>query len=151
MNQVHIIGNLTKDPDFRTTQSGLSCCQITVAVNRRYKNADGSRTADYPSVVMWRELADLANKYLRKGSKVAVTGSLQTRSYDAQDGSKRFVTEVLASELDFLTSSQGQHQQPDNSLSPEPPQPPQRTPAPAKQAAPAPASDFGYDEDDLPF
>ena len=151
MNQVHLIGNLTKDPDFRNTQSGLSCCQFTVAVNRRYKNADGSRTADFPSIVVWRELAELANKYLKKGSKVAVTGSLQTRSYDAQDGSKRFVTEVVASELDFLPSSQGQYSQGENSM---PPEPPQRQQAPAaRQAAPAPApaQDYGYDEEDLPF
>lgn len=109
MNVVCITGNLSKDPELRTTASGLSTCSFTVAVNRRVRNADGSRTADFIPVVAWRQLADLCGQYLAKGRKVNVVGSIQTRSYDAQDGSKRYVTEIVADTVDFLSSSDGAH------------------------------------------
>lgn len=105
MNSVNIVGNLTRDPETRTTANGISHCSFTVAVNRRVKNADGTRSADYINVSCWRQLADLCAQYLAKGRKVAVTGSLQTRDYTAQDGSKRYVTEVLADSVDFLSSA----------------------------------------------
>lgn len=118
MNKAFIIGNLTKDPELKTTQSGVSVCSFTVAVQRRYKDADGNRQADFIPVIVWRGLAENCSKYLAKGRKVAVSGEIQTRSYDAQDGSKRFVTELMASDVEFLTpngngqnSVQGQIQQ----------------------------------------
>lgn len=118
MNKAFIIGNLTKDPELRTTPSGVSVCSFTVAVQRRYKDADGNRQADFIPVIAWRGLAENCSKYLAKGRKVAVSGEIQTRSYEAQDGSKRFVTELMASDVEFLTpndsgqnSVQGQIQQ----------------------------------------
>lgn len=103
MNRCIIIGNLTKDVELRTTQSGLATCAFTVAVSRRFKNAQGERESDFIPVVAWRQTAELCAKYLAKGRKVAVEGSIQTRSYQAQDGSKRYVTELIADSVEFLT------------------------------------------------
>lgn len=105
MNHVILIGNLTKDPELRTTQSGISNCTMTLAVNRR-RNKGGVQEADFIAVVAWRQLAELCSRYLSKGRKCAVSGSIQTRSYDAQDGSKRYVTEVIADNVEFLDSRQ---------------------------------------------
>ena len=100
-----ITGNLARDPEAHTTQSGVSTSTFTVAVQRRFKNAQGQREADFLTVVAWRQTADFCNRYLAKGRKVAVEGSIQTRSYDAQDGSKRYVTEIIADHVEALTSA----------------------------------------------
>ena len=102
MNKVILIGNLTKDPELTTTTSGISVCRFTVAVSRRFTNSEGERETDFINVVVWRNLADNCHKFLRKGSKAAVVGNIQTRSYDAQDGTKRYVTEVVAEEVEFV-------------------------------------------------
>lgn len=104
MNKVILVGNLTKDPELATTNSGVSVCRFTLAVGRRYQNADGERETDFINVVVWRGQADNCHKYLKKGSKCGVVGTLQTRSYDAQDGSKRYITEVVADEVEFLAT-----------------------------------------------
>ena len=104
MNKVILIGNLTKDPELSTTNSGINYCRFTVAVQRRFNNAQGEREADFIPVVVWRTQAENCHKYLKKGSKAGVVGSVQTRSYDAQDGTKRYVTEVLADEVEFLST-----------------------------------------------
>lgn len=103
MNKVFMIGNLTKDPDVRTTSGGTNVCTLRLAVTRRFQNQQGERVTDYFDVIAWRQLADLCGKYLTKGRKVAVTGELQTRTYDAKDGTKRYVTEISADEIEFLT------------------------------------------------
>ena len=103
MNKVILIGNLTKDPELSTTNSGINYCRFTLAVPKRFANA-GERDAEFINIVVWRVQADNCHKYLKKGSKACVIGSLQTRSYDAQDGSKRYVTEVVAEEVEFLSS-----------------------------------------------
>ena len=107
MNKLTIIGNLTRDPELRTTQSGISVCTFTIAVNRRRgSNAEaGQPEADFFRVSAWRQLGENCAKYLAKGRKVGVTGSLQNRSYDAQDGTKRYITEIVADEVEFLTSA----------------------------------------------
>lgn len=102
MNIIMITGNLSRDPEAHTTQSGVSTSTFTVAVQRRFKNAQGQREADFLTVVAWRQTADFCNRYLSKGRKVAVTGSVQTRSYTAQDGSKRYVTEIIADHVETL-------------------------------------------------
>ena len=104
MNKVILVGNLTKDPELATTNSGVSVCRFTLAVGRRYQNADGERETDFINVVVWRGQADNCHKYLKKGSKCGIVGTLQTRSYDAQDGSKRYITEVVADEVEFLAT-----------------------------------------------
>lgn len=103
MNKVILIGNLTKDPDVRTTGSGTSVCTFRIAVSRRFANQQGERMSDFFDVVAWRQLADLCGRYLAKGRKVAVVGELQNRSYDAKDGTKQYVTEVVAESVEFLT------------------------------------------------
>lgn len=103
MNKVILIGNLASDPESRTTSGGIAQCSFRLAVQRRFANASGVREADFLPIVCWRQTAELCSKYLLKGRKVAVEGSIQTRSYDAQDGTKRFVTEIIADSVEFLS------------------------------------------------
>ena len=139
MNKVMLIGNLTKDPDTRTTPSGAVVSQFTLAVNRRFVNKDGKREADFINVVAWRQTAELCARYLAKGRKACVAGQLQTRSYDAQDGSKRYVTEVIADEVEFLS--------PVTTASAPPPEEP-----PAADEPHVPRTGFAeVDDDELPF
>lgn len=108
MNKVILIGNLTKDPELSTTTSGISVCRFTLAVSRRFVSANGERETDFINIVVWRGQAENCHKYLKKGSKCGVVGAIQTRNYDAQDGSKRYVTEIVADEVEFISSSRGQ-------------------------------------------
>ena len=103
MNKAILIGNLTKDPEVRTTPNGVTVCTFSIAVNRRGTNQAGERVADFFNIVAWRQLGELCGKYLAKGRKVSVVGEIQTRSYDAKDGSKRYITEIVADEVEFLT------------------------------------------------
>ena len=103
MNKVFLIGNLTRDPELSTTGSGVKFCRFTLAVSRSYSR-DGKRETDFLPVVVWRAQADNCARYLKKGSKAAVSGSVQTRSYDPQDGSRRYVTEIAADEVQFLST-----------------------------------------------
>ena len=105
MNKVILIGNLTRDPDYGETQSGISFCNFSIAVNRPYNDSNGERQTDYFNIKTWRGQADNCAKYLRKGSKVGVVGSLQTRTYEDNDGNKRNVTEIVANEVEFLSSA----------------------------------------------
>ena len=103
MNYVRMIGRLTKKPDIRQTTTGKNVCTFTLAVNRRYKDAQGNATADFFTVQAWEKLAELCARYLDKGSKVFISGELRNRSYEAKDGSKRTVTEIIANEIEFLS------------------------------------------------
>lgn len=103
MNKICIVGNLTRDPELRATEQGNAVCSFTVAVNRRYRDQDGNTPTDFIPVVVWRDLAENCAKYLAKGRKVAVSGALQIRSYTDRDGVKRWVSEIQANEVDFLT------------------------------------------------
>ncbi len=104
MNKVILVGNLTRDPELITTTNGVSLCRFSLAVQRRFAGQDGEREADFINIVVWRAQADNCYKYLKKGSKCGVVGSLQTRSYDAQDGTKRYSTDVVAEEVEFLST-----------------------------------------------
>ena len=117
MNKVILIGNLTKDPELNTTANGISVCRFTLAISRRFQNARGERETDFINGVVWRAQAENCSKYLRKGGKCAVVGSMQTHSYDAQDGSKRYVTEVIADEVEFISSRNGNFDDVDGSAS----------------------------------
>lgn len=103
MNKVFLIGNLTRDPELRTTPSGVGVCSFSIAVNRKFQGKTGEKKTDYFDIITWRSLAELCGKYLSKGRKVAVVGELQNRSYETKDGTKRYVTEILASEVEFLS------------------------------------------------
>ena len=104
MNNVSLVGRITKDPELRTIASGSVTTTITVAINRRFANQSGEREADFIPVVVWNKQAENVAKYCKKGSQVGVTGRIQTRSYDAQDGTKRYVTEVIADTVTFLSN-----------------------------------------------
>ena len=104
MNKVFLIGNVVKKPENRATASGVSFTSFTLAVNRNYKKEDGSKDTDFINCVSWRSLADTIYKYCDKGSRIAIEGRLQTRSYDTQDGNKKYVTEVLAENMEFLNA-----------------------------------------------
>jgi single stranded DNA-binding protein (ssb) len=99
-----MIGNLTKDPETSTTGTGVKMCKFTIAVNRSYAASDGNRQTDFFPVICWRNTAENCGKFLKKGSKVGLSGSVQTRTYDASDGTKRYVTEIVADEVQFLST-----------------------------------------------
>lgn len=107
MNKVILVGNLTRDPEITTTNSGVSVCRFSLAVTRRFSNADGERDVDFFNIVVWRGSAENCAKFLKKGSKCGVSGRLQNSSYEANDGSKRYTTEVIADEVEFLSSKNG--------------------------------------------
>lgn len=102
-NKVILIGNLTANPELKQTQSGLSVCSFSLAVNRR-SGKEGQQTVDFINVTAWRQTAEFVCKYFVKGRPMLVCGSLQTRSWEAADGSKRTATEVVADEVTFVDS-----------------------------------------------
>lgn len=104
MNRVILIGRLTRDPELRYTGSNIPVASFTLAVNRNFSNQQGEREADFINIVVWRKQAENCKNYLNQGSQVAVIGSIQTRSYDDQNGQKRYVTEVVADNVEFLGS-----------------------------------------------
>ena len=103
MNRVFLIGNLTRDPELSETPNGISLCRFGIAVNRNYSSADGERQVDFFNITVWRAQAENCGRYLKKGSKVSVVGSLQNRSYEDKDGNKRQVTDIIANEVEFLS------------------------------------------------
>ena len=141
MNKAILVGRLTKDPELKTTASGVSVCSFTIAINRRFRNAEGNYDADFINCVAWRQQADFLSKFFSKGRMVGVIGSIQTRNYE-RDGQRVYITEVVADEISFVDSkSQGDS---------------------APQSASAPSANtnsFGADDgfipmpadDDLPF
>lgn len=104
MNNVTIVGRLTKDPELRTISTGNTTCSFTVAVNRQFTNAQGERETDFINCVIWGKQAENLCKYCTKGSLIGVQGRIQTRNYDGQDGKKVYVTEVSAQNVSFLGS-----------------------------------------------
>ena len=145
MNKAILIGRLAADPELRTTSSGISVCQFRLAVDRRFTNQQGVREADFIPIVVWRQQAETCARYLSKGRQCAVVGTIQTRSYDAQDGTKRYVTEVVADEVEFLGSRNDRPAQTDDMPIP-----------PVQSAGPKPSvkKESGFveiDDDELPF
>ena len=104
MNKVILIGRLTKDPELRTTPNGISNATFSIAVQRNFANQNGEREADFLNCVAWRRQAENISKYCNKGTQVAVEGRIQTRNYDAQDGTKRYITEIVCDHVTFLGS-----------------------------------------------
>lgn len=147
INKVILVGNLGQDPELRYTGSGTAVCNMRLATNESYKDAEGNMVdkTEWHSIVAWSRLAEICDQYLKKGSQVYFEGSLQTRSYDDKDGNTRYVTEIKAREMmmlsgrdgggDFSGGGGGQSR-------------PQSAPAAQRQAAPA--NSFEPD-DDLPF
>ncbi len=104
MNKVVLIGRLTRDPELRYTGSNTPVATFTLAVNRAFSNQQGEREADFINIVVWRKQAENVKNYLTQGSQAAVEGRIQTRSYDDPNGQKRYVTEVVADNVEFLGS-----------------------------------------------
>lgn len=104
MNNANLVGRLTRPVDLRYTQSGIAYGSFTLAVTRKYKNKAGEREADFINCVIWKKGAELLANYTQKGSLIGVTGPIQTRSYDNQQGQRVYVTEVLVENFDFLES-----------------------------------------------
>ena len=104
MNKVFLIGRLTRDPELRYTSSNIPVASFTIAVNRNFTSQSGEREADFINIVVWRKQAENIKNYLKQGSQIAVDGRIQTRSYDGEDGKKRYVTEVVADNVQFLDS-----------------------------------------------
>lgn len=130
MNKAILMGRLTKEPELKSTQNGISRCSFTLAVERRFKNADGERETDFINCTAWRTTAEFISKYFRKGQRIAVVGSIQVRSYETDAGERRYITEVIAEEAYFADgyqeSNQGQQKTSGNDY-------------------------FDVDDDDLPF
>ena len=102
MNKIILVGRLTKDPEIRSTSAGFSTASFTVAVNRNFKNKEGNYDADFLPCVAFRNQADFISKFFKKGNMICLDGRVQTRSYDAQDGTKRYVTEVVVENVEFV-------------------------------------------------
>lgn len=114
MNQIILIGRLTKDPELKYTSSGIAVCSFTLAVNRPFTK-EGDQTADFITIQTWRKLAENCAKYLSKGRQVGVNGRLQIRSYDGNDGERHWMTEVVADNVEFLSDGQKREKQSNNS------------------------------------
>lgn len=141
LNHIIIIGRLTRDPEVKTLSSGVAVANFSLAVDRRFKNQQGERETDFIDVVAWRKTAELVGQYCSKGMKVAADGSLQVRTYQAQDGTNRKAYEVVAENVQFLDrGGQGGRSRQDA------PPPPNEPPPPPSQNSGA-----GAEDDDLPF
>lgn len=120
MNRLVLVGRLTKDPELKYTQSNKAVATFTVAVNRQFKNANGETEADFINCVIWGKPAENLSRYMKKGGQVGVDGRIQTRNYQAEDGSRKYVTEVIAENVQFLESKRdnqnngNSYQQPQN-------------------------------------
>lgn len=108
MNCVSIVGRLTRDPDVRYTNSGLSVARFTVAVDRRVKKESNQQNADFPSVVAFGKTAEFIEQYFSKGMKIGITGRLQTGSYEDRDGKKVYTTDVVAENVEFIESKRAE-------------------------------------------
>lgn len=104
MNKANLIGRLTKEPELRLTANQKPYCNFTLAIDRKFKDANGQRQADFINCVAWNATAQFISKYFHKGSKIAICGSIQTRTYD-KNGQKQYITEVFAEEAEFVEST----------------------------------------------
>lgn len=149
MNKVILIGRLSQDPEMRTTPSGVATTTFSVAVSRNFTNQNGERETDFFRCIAWRKQAENIAKYCQKGTQVAVEGRLQNRNYEAQDGTKRYVTEVIADNVSFLGSrgdSQGSNSSAPSNM---------ENDVEINETSEDPFKDFGDEvtlsDDDLPF
>lgn len=136
LNKVILIGHLTADPELKQTQSGVSVCSFSIGVSRKYSK-DGQQTSDFINIVAWRTTAEFIARYFRKGNAICICGSLQTRSYTDHTGVKRYVTEVMAEEVNFVERKSDAARSEDF--------------APKFNVPPAPQFEEISGDDDLPF
>lgn len=157
-NKIILIGRLTKDPELRSTTSGRSVASFRLAVDRGMTNAQGEKETDFIDVVVWDKQAETVQRYCQKGKLVLVDGRLQMRQYDAQDGTRRTVYEVVAQSVRFLPDGRGQAADPGFGTDPGAGEAPRRAPQPPSQRSAAGGtasstfgSEFNPDDDDVPF
>lgn len=138
INKVILVGNLGKDPEVRTLENGAKVANFSLATSETYKNKEGQRvtTTEWHNIVLWRGLADIAERFLRKGNQVYIEGKIKSRTWDDKDGNKRYITEILGDNLTMLGSKRDS----DDSAS---------APAPIENTAPD--TKAGDEKDDLPF
>jgi single-strand DNA-binding protein len=137
VNKVLLVGNVGKDPEVRHIESGVAVANFPIATNESYKNKSGERVTntEWHNIVVWRGLAEVVEKYVKKGSLLYIEGKIRTRSYDDQNGNKRYITEIVADNLKMLDRSSGGDSSQSQESQPQ-----------------APEGNFKSDEtDDLPF
>ena len=135
MNKVFLIGNVTRDPELSETPSGVAVCRLGLAVNRRFSSTDET---DFFNITAWRQLAERVAKYVKKGNKVAVTGSIQIRNYEDNSGQKRTAVDIIADDVEFLTPKNASSSDDDGF-------------APAAPSNKKPALEAFDDDSDIPF
>ena len=135
MNKVFLIGNVTRDPELSETPSGVAVCRLGIAVNRRFSSNDET---DFFNITAWRQLAERVAKYVKKGNKVAVTGSIQIRNYEDNSGQKRTAVDIIADDVEFLTPKNASSSDDDGF-------------APAAPSKKKPALEAFDDDSDIPF
>ncbi len=151
LNKVILAGRLTADPELKQTQSAISVTSFTVAVNRRFAKQGDAVQADFINCVAWRQQAELITKYFRKGSSICIVGNIQTRTWTDNQGAKRYATEVIVDEVNFVDSKserEGRASFDADSLTPPPEQ---HMPAFASTQTDAANFEEVADDDDLPF
>ena len=155
MNKVFLIGRLTRDPELRYTSSNLPVATFSLAVNRNFTNQSGEREADFINIVVWRKQAENVKNYLTQGSQVAIDGRLRTRTYDGEDGKKRYITEVIADNVQFLDTKSSRDLSYDSSSSSVTPSSFSQDMNPTTEVKNDPFADFGasieINDDELPF
>ena len=110
MNRIHLIGYLTRDPEFSETAAGVAVCKFSIAVGRAYADQNGEKQTDFFNCTAWRQTADAVARYTKKGNKIAVIGSMQSRAYEDRQGVKKTVWEVQVSEIEFLSPHEAQEE-----------------------------------------
>lgn len=144
INNVVLVGRLTKDPDLRYTANGTGVATFTLAVNRNFTNQDGNREADFINCVIWRKSAETLANYARKGTLLGVTGRIQTRNYENQQGQRVYVTEVAAEGFQLLESRNTNEQRQNDDTR-------QKTNDNSSDSDPFSGSSIDIGDDDLPF
>ena len=139
MNRVCLVGRLTAKPELKYTGSNVPYTRFSLAVNRTFNNAQGERETDFINIVVWRRQAENVANYLNKGSQVSIEGRIQTGSYTAQDGSKRYTTDVVADSVQFLESRRQSESRGENAT----PYDFEKAPAPSE----VPANDVSVEDD----
>ena len=155
MNKVLLVGILTRDPELRTTPNGMAVTRFTIAVSQNFTNKNGERGADFINCSAWGRQADNISKYCRKGTLVSAEGRIRTGSYDAQDGSKRYTTEVVCDTVNFLSSKSASDGAPRNDYIPQDNDFMNNMPMETADLTEDPFKSFGEEitlsSDDLPF
>ena len=143
MNRIHLIGNLTRDPELSETAAGVAVCKFSIAVGRAYADQNGEKQTDFFNCTAWRQTVDAVARYTKKGNKIAVIGSMQSRAYEDRQGVKKTVWEVQVSEIEFLSPHEAQEKES------EPPR--GNTREQAKNARKPVLQAMDEDDDDIPF